>query len=151
MSSIKIIHHIFLQEGTTKLIYAFHPDDPSSENDIPQHDPKSRGARSTYLLNSVENVPTLPDDTKTFNFTNNKVTFLDFLRQKEPIGFEIIGFNWDKYRGYLTRERNNKVYVFIFLSFLFFHYREFCRLNELYTRIACLSFQSYRRDTTLFR
>ncbi|KAJ7382900.1 DBH-like monooxygenase protein 1 [Desmophyllum pertusum] len=59
-------------EGTAKLIYAFHPDDPASENDIPQHDPKNRGVRSTFLLNSVENEPTLPDDTKTFNFTNNK-------------------------------------------------------------------------------
>ncbi|KAJ7374553.1 DBH-like monooxygenase protein 1 [Desmophyllum pertusum] len=89
-----------IQEGTTKLIYAFHTDDPSSENDIPQHDPKSKGARSTYLLNSVENVPKLPDDTKTFNFTNNKRVL---------------------------------------------------STNELYTRIVCLSFQSYRKDTTLFR
>ncbi|KAL9974731.1 hypothetical protein ACROYT_G011810 [Oculina patagonica] len=65
-----------VQEGTTKLIYAFHPDDPSSENDIPPHDFKSRGARSSRLLNTVGNVPKLPDDTKTFNFTVNKAAVL---------------------------------------------------------------------------
>ena len=70
---------IVLQEGTTKLIYAFHPVDPSSETNIPPHDFKSRGARSTLLLNAVDNVPKLPDDTKTFNFTVNKVKLL---RQK---------------------------------------------------------------------
>ncbi|XP_078364957.1 DBH-like monooxygenase protein 1 [Oculina patagonica] len=61
-----------IQEGTTKLIYAFHPDDPSSENNIPPHDSKSKGARSTFLLNGADNVPKLPDDTKSFNFTVNK-------------------------------------------------------------------------------
>jgi len=61
-----------VQEGTTKLIYAFHPDDPSSEDSIPPHDFKSRGARSVFLLNTIDNIPKLPDDTKTFNFTNNK-------------------------------------------------------------------------------
>ena len=74
----------FFKEGTTKLIYAFHPDDPSSENNIPPHDFKSKGARSTYLLNTVDNVPQLPDDTKTFNLTTNKVTLL---RPKQPAGF----------------------------------------------------------------
>ena len=59
-----------------KLIYAFHPDDPSSEDNIPPHDFKSRGVRSAYLLNSIDNIPKLPDDTKTFNFTANKVKLL---------------------------------------------------------------------------
>ena len=75
---------ISFQEGTTKLIYAFHPDDPSSENNIPPHDFKSKGARSTYLLNAVDDVPQLPSDTKTFNFTTNKVTLL---RLKQTAGF----------------------------------------------------------------
>ncbi|KAL9974725.1 hypothetical protein ACROYT_G011804 [Oculina patagonica] len=61
-----------VQEGTTKLIYAFHPDDPFSDNNIPPHDAKSKGARSTMLLNGADNVPKLPDDTKTFSFTANK-------------------------------------------------------------------------------
>jgi len=63
-----------VQEGTTKLIYAFHPDDPSSEDNIPAHDFKSRGARSVLLLNTIDDIPKLPDDTKTFNFTANKTT-----------------------------------------------------------------------------
>ena len=66
----------FLQEGTTKLIYAFHPDDPSSDDNIPPHDFNSRGARSALLLNTIDNIPELPDDTKTFNFTANKVKLL---------------------------------------------------------------------------
>ena len=66
----------FLQEGTTKLIYAFHPDDPSSDDKIPPHDFNSRGARSALLLNTIDNIPELPDDTKTFNFTANKVKLL---------------------------------------------------------------------------
>ena len=74
----------FLQEGTTKLIYAFHPDDPSSEDNIPPHDFKSRGARSAFLLNSLNNIPKLPDDTKTFNFTANKVKLL---KRKQPALF----------------------------------------------------------------
>ena len=68
--------YFFLQEGTTKLIYAFHPDDPSSEDNIPPHDFKSRGARSALLLNSMDNIPKLPNDTNTFNFTANKVKLL---------------------------------------------------------------------------
>ena len=72
---------VFPQKGTTKLIYAFHPDDPSSEDNIPPHDFRSKGARSVYLLNTLDNVPKLPDDTKTFNFTVNKVKLL---RPKQP-------------------------------------------------------------------
>jgi len=63
-----------VERGTTKVIYAFHPDDPSSEHNIPPHDFKSRGARSVLLLNTIENLPKLPNDTKTFNFTANKTT-----------------------------------------------------------------------------
>ena len=65
-----------IQEGTTKLIYAFHEDDPSSEDNIPPHDFQSRGARSALLLNTIDNIPKLPDDTETFNFTANKVKLL---------------------------------------------------------------------------
>lgn len=32
--------------------YAFHPDDPTSEDNIPPHDFKSRGGRSEFLLDS---------------------------------------------------------------------------------------------------
>ena len=83
-----------LQEGTTKLIYAFHPDDPSSENNIPQHDMRSMGARSVFLLNTVENVTKLPNGTKSFDFIMNKVTALAFAEKindtDEYFGFKVI-------------------------------------------------------------
>lgn len=59
-----------IKEGTTKLIYAMHPDDPESEDNIPIHSMK--GARSVFLLNAGENTPELPADTKTFDFLMNK-------------------------------------------------------------------------------
>ena len=63
----------FLQAGTTKVIYAYHPDDPSSENSIPAHALESRGSRSLLLLNSLEKIPTLPNDTETFEILHDKV------------------------------------------------------------------------------
>ena len=63
----------FFQAGTTKVIYAFHPDDPSLENSIPGHSLKNGGSRSILLLNSRENIPTLPSDTKTFEILHDKV------------------------------------------------------------------------------
>lgn len=61
-----------MQEGTTKVIYAMHPKDPESEDDIPMH--TIRGARSVFLLNAIKDVPKLPADAKTFAFLMNKVT-----------------------------------------------------------------------------
>ena len=78
VSHSSLLFDCVLQEGTTKLIYAFHPDDPSSENNIPQHDMRSMGARSVFLLNTVENVTKLPNGSKSFDFVMNKVTALAF-------------------------------------------------------------------------
>jgi len=64
---------LFFQAGTTKVIYAYHPDDPSSENSIPGHNLKNMGSRSLLLLNSLEKIPTLPSDTKTFDILHDKV------------------------------------------------------------------------------
>lgn len=61
-SLINAAFAVVLQRGTTKLIYAFHTDDPNSEDDIPMHDINSMGARSVFLLNTFENVPELPVD-----------------------------------------------------------------------------------------
>ena len=61
-----------MQEGTTKVIYAMHPKDPESEDNIPMH--TIRGARSVFLLNAIKDVPKLPADAKTFAFLMNKVT-----------------------------------------------------------------------------
>lgn len=61
-----------IEGGTTKVIYAYHPDDPSSENEIPKHSPQNRGARSLMLLNSLDKVPTLPSDTDSFEIRHNR-------------------------------------------------------------------------------
>ena len=72
--SLSCTYFCLSQTGTTKLIYAYHPDDPVSENAIPQHSPTNRGPRSVLMLNSAEKEPTLPPDTKHFDITQNKVT-----------------------------------------------------------------------------
>lgn len=59
-----------IKEGTTKVIYAMHPKDPESEDNIPMH--TIRGARSVFLLNAIKDVPKLPADAKTFAFLMNK-------------------------------------------------------------------------------
>lgn len=82
-----------IEAGTTKVIYAYHPDDPSSENSITGHSLKNKGARSILLLNSRENIPTLPSDTETFEILHDKMAI-----PKERTGymcavFEIPKFN----------------------------------------------------------
>ena len=56
-----------------KVIYAYHPEDPVSENSILQHSLGNRGQRSVYLLNNANKEPTLPPDTKTFDVRHNMV------------------------------------------------------------------------------
>jgi len=41
-----------MQEGTTKVVFAYHAEDPTSENDFKQH--KLRGSRSILLLNNMD-------------------------------------------------------------------------------------------------
>lgn len=55
------------------MIYAYHPEDPASENSILKHSAGNRGQRSVYLLNNAKNEPTLPSDTETFDIRHNKV------------------------------------------------------------------------------
>ncbi|XP_020615038.1 DBH-like monooxygenase protein 1 [Orbicella faveolata] len=62
-----------IEAGTTKVIYAYNPDDPSSENSIPGHNLKNMGSRSLLLLNSLEKMPTLPSDTETFEILHDKM------------------------------------------------------------------------------
>ncbi|XP_073254240.1 DBH-like monooxygenase protein 1 homolog [Porites lutea] len=61
-----------IETGTTKVIYAYHPEDPASENSILKHSPGNRGQRSVYLLNNAKNEPALPSDTETFDIRHNK-------------------------------------------------------------------------------
>ena len=58
------------QEATNKLIFAYHSRDPSSPDDIPQHE--VRGARSVMLLNA-QKAPKLPDNLQYFDIVNNQV------------------------------------------------------------------------------
>ncbi|XP_073252711.1 DBH-like monooxygenase protein 1 [Porites lutea] len=60
-----------IEAGTTKVIYAYHPEDPASENSILRHSLGNRGQRSVYLLNNANKEPTLPPDTKTFDIRHN--------------------------------------------------------------------------------
>ncbi|KAK2561145.1 DBH-like monooxygenase protein 1-like protein [Acropora cervicornis] len=62
-----------IEPGTTKVIYAYHPSDPSTERSIPQHSPVNRGARSVLLLNSGKKRPALPPGTKYFDLVHNKM------------------------------------------------------------------------------
>ncbi|XP_044179878.1 DBH-like monooxygenase protein 1 isoform X2 [Acropora millepora] len=61
-----------IEPGTTKVIYAYHPSDPSTARSIPQHSPVNRGARSVLLLNSGKKRPALPPGTKYFDLVHNK-------------------------------------------------------------------------------
>ena len=58
------------QKAINKLIFAYHSRDPSSPEDIPQHE--VRGARPVMLLNTHQ-PPKLPDNLKYFDVVNNKV------------------------------------------------------------------------------
>ncbi|KAL9960044.1 hypothetical protein ACROYT_G033439 [Oculina patagonica] len=82
-----------IEAGTTKVIYAYHPDDPSSEDDIPVHSPQNRGARSLLLLNSLEKQPTLPPDTETFELRHNRTAVSNRRTTYQCRVFEIPQFN----------------------------------------------------------
>ena len=80
-SLINTAFAVVLQGGTPKLIYAFHTDDPNSEDDIPMHDINRMGARSVFLLNTFENVPELPVDAESFDFKMNKVIIVFVVKE----------------------------------------------------------------------
>lgn len=61
-----------IEAGTTKVIYAYHMDDPTSEEEIAPHKIGHKGSRSLLLLNSLETIPTLPPDTETFDIRHNE-------------------------------------------------------------------------------
>lgn len=58
-----------LQEGTSKVIYAYHPSDPRSPD--PKHTVK--GSRSLMLLNTGKNEPNLPANLTFLDILNNQV------------------------------------------------------------------------------
>ena len=60
-----------LQEGTSKVIYAYHPSDPRSPDYFPKHTVK--GSRSLMLLNTGKNEPNLPANLTFLDILNNQV------------------------------------------------------------------------------
>ena len=82
---------LFFQSGTTKVIYAYHPEDPSSENTILGHNTINRGSRSLLLLNMLEKIPSLPSDTQTFDILHDKVrTVKHFVLSYIPFAFCLV-------------------------------------------------------------
>ena len=55
------------------MIYAYHPDDPTSEDSIPGHSVANRGVRSVMLLNSRRETPALLGNLTSFDIASNKV------------------------------------------------------------------------------
>jgi len=62
-----------IEEGTSKVIYAYHPSDPRSPDYFPKHTVK--GSRSLMLLNTGKNEPNLPAN----------MTFLDILNNQTKV------------------------------------------------------------------
>lgn len=60
-----------LQEGTSKVIYAYHPSDPRSPDYFPKHIKK--GSRSLMLLNTGKSKPILPANLTFLDILNNQV------------------------------------------------------------------------------
>ena len=68
-----------LQEGTTKVVFAFHTEDPTSENDFKQH--TFRGSRSILLLNNMDKKQFNETGWKSFVFQNRNVRLICSVRK----------------------------------------------------------------------
>lgn len=65
----------FFQDDTVRVIYSYHPSDPTSPTSLPWHGASRRGTKSLMLLSGPGDVHIdLPADTKTFEFRNNNVS-----------------------------------------------------------------------------
>lgn len=53
-----------------RVLYAYHPDDPVSEDRLIYHGGSRRGFKSVRLLESRAKIPDLPDDVQYFDFLN---------------------------------------------------------------------------------
>ena len=60
-----------LQEGTTKVVFAYHTEDPETENDFKQH--TFRGSRSILLLNNMDKKQIDETEWKSFVVQNKNV------------------------------------------------------------------------------
>ncbi|KAJ8300644.1 hypothetical protein KUTeg_022163, partial [Tegillarca granosa] len=60
-----------ITDDTVHLIYAYHPDDPTSFTSLPWHGASRRGSKSLLLLSGTDNShKVMPSDVKTFVFSN---------------------------------------------------------------------------------
>ncbi|XP_041368555.1 DBH-like monooxygenase protein 1 homolog [Gigantopelta aegis] len=63
---------IKITDGTVRVIYSYHPDDPQHETGLTYHGGASRGSKSLMLLDEVPQGKQTPPDTKHFDFINKK-------------------------------------------------------------------------------
>jgi len=72
---ISEVHIFFSQQGTTKVVFAFHTEDPESDDDIARH--TFRGSRSILLLNKMDERQVNETGWKTFLMHNKNVRWLE--------------------------------------------------------------------------
>ncbi|ESO82138.1 hypothetical protein LOTGIDRAFT_135247 [Lottia gigantea] len=60
-----------IEEGTTKVIFSWHPEDPQHETGLPFHGDSNKGSKSLLLLSPAQNQH-LPKDAIHFDFVNKK-------------------------------------------------------------------------------
>ena len=66
---------IYFQDQTVRLIYSYHPDDPSSETDLKYHGFERRGTKSVSLLSSSLPPPSIEhEDIKNYEFRTRNVS-----------------------------------------------------------------------------
>jgi len=63
------------QDDTVRLIWSYHPDDPSDEYNIDYHGTSRKGTKSIQLLSDKTKVYMLPDDAYPLDFVFNNVRF----------------------------------------------------------------------------
>lgn len=61
-----------IKQGTTKVVFAYHTQDPTSENDLKMH--TFRGSRSILLLNNMEKKEIDETGWESFTFLNRNIT-----------------------------------------------------------------------------
>ncbi|XP_067660203.1 DBH-like monooxygenase protein 1 homolog [Haliotis asinina] len=62
-----------IKDGTTRVIFSYHPDDPIHETGLTYHGHGRRGSKSLLLLDLNPTVKELPADTKHFDMKNQEV------------------------------------------------------------------------------
>ena len=66
-------YFFFWQEGTTKVVFAYHAEDPTSEDDMKKH--TFRGAKSILLLNNMDKKQVNETGWQQFYIINRNVSY----------------------------------------------------------------------------